>query len=99
VNLGEEGEVRAAVDRIGLPVLVQPLIRGGAELLAGAVQDPVFGPLVAFGPGGVLAELIGQAQFRLAPLTELDARELVRAGKAGRLLPRCLRGRPARART
>ena len=86
VNLGEETEVRAAVDRIGLPVLVQPMIRGGAELLAGAVQDPVFGPLVAFGPGGVLAELIGQAQFRLAPLTELDARELVHAGKAGRLV-------------
>ena len=86
VNLGEETEVRAAVNRIGLPVLVQPMIRGGAELLAGAVQDPVFGPLVAFGPGGVLAELIGQAQFRLAPLTELDARELVRAGKAGRLV-------------
>jgi acyl-CoA synthetase (NDP forming) len=50
------------------------------------VQDPVFGPLVAFGPGGVLAELIGQAQFRLAPLTDLDARELVRGGKAGRLV-------------
>ena len=42
--------------------------RGGAELLAGVVQDPVFGPLVAFGPGGVLAELIGEAGFRIAPL-------------------------------
>jgi acyl-CoA synthetase (NDP forming) len=62
------------------------MVRGGAELLAGAVQDPVFGPLVAFGPGGVLAELIGQAQFRLAPLTDLDAQELVRAGKAGQLV-------------
>jgi acetate---CoA ligase (ADP-forming) len=50
------------------------------------VQDPVFGPLVAFGPGGVLAELIGQAQFRLAPLTDRDAGELVRSGKAGRLV-------------
>jgi acyl-CoA synthetase (NDP forming) len=65
---------------------VQPFVRGGAELLAGAVQDPVFGPLVAFGPGGVLAELIGEAQFRLAPLTGLDAEELVRTGKAGRLV-------------
>ncbi len=78
--------MRAAVERIGAPVLVQPMIRGGAELLAGAVQDPVFGPLVAFGPGGVFAELIGQAQFRLAPLTDLDAEELVHAGKAGRLV-------------
>ncbi|HXR10867.1 MAG TPA: GNAT family N-acetyltransferase [Gaiellaceae bacterium] len=86
LNLADEAEVRAAVERIGLPVLLQPMVRGGAELLAGAVQDPVFGPLVAFGPGGVLAELIGQAQFRLAPLTELDARELVKDGKAGRLV-------------
>jgi acetate---CoA ligase (ADP-forming) len=86
LNLADEAEVRAAAERIGMPVLVQPMVRGGAELLAGAVQDPVFGPLVAFGPGGVLAELIGQAQFRLAPLTDLDAQELVRAGKAGRLV-------------
>ena len=85
--------MRAAVERIGVPVLVQPMISGGAELLAGVVQDPVFGPLVAFGPGGVLAELIGQAQFRLAPLTDLDAEELVRAGKAGRLVAG-FRGKP-----
>jgi acetyl coenzyme A synthetase (ADP forming)-like protein len=86
LNLGDEAEVRTAAERIGMPLLVQPMIIGGAELLAGAVQDPVFGPLVAFGPGGVLAELIGQAQFRLAPLTDLDAEELVHAGKAGRLV-------------
>jgi acetate---CoA ligase (ADP-forming) len=86
LNLADEAEVRAAGERIGAPLLVQPMIRGGAELLAGAVEDPVFGPLVAFGPGGVLAELIGQAQFRLAPLTDVDARELVHSGKAGRLV-------------
>jgi acetate---CoA ligase (ADP-forming) len=85
LDLADEDEVRAAAERIGAPLLVQPMITGGAELLAGALQDPVFGPLVAFGPGGVLAELIGQAQFRLAPLTDLDAAELVHAGKAGRL--------------
>ncbi len=86
LNLGDEEDVRAAAARIGAPLLVQPMVQGGAELLAGAIQDPVFGPLVAFGPGGVLAELIGQAQFRLAPLTDLDAEELVHAGKAGRLV-------------
>ncbi len=93
LNLADEAEVRAVVDRIGAPVIVQPMVSGGAELLAGAVQDPVFGPLVAFGPGGVLAELIGQAQFRLAPLTDRDAKELVRAGKAGRLVAG-FRGKP-----
>ena len=86
LDLADEAAVLEAVGRIGAPVIVQPFVRGGAELLAGAVQDPVFGPLVAFGPGGVLAELIGEAQFRLAPLTDLDAEELVRSGKAGRLV-------------
>jgi acetyl coenzyme A synthetase (ADP forming)-like protein len=93
LDLRDEDEVRAAAIRIGPPVLVQPHVRGGAELLAGIVQDPVFGPLVAFGPGGVLAELIGDAGFRIAPLTDVDAEELVFAGKAGRLV-RGFRGAP-----
>lgn len=93
--LRDEADVRAAVERIGPPVLVQPMVGGGAELLAGLVQDPVFGPLVAFGPGGSLAELIGEAGFALAPLTDRDARELVLGGKAGRLV-RGFRGAPPR---
>ena len=90
----DEEAVRSAVERIGAPVIVQPMISGGTELLAGLVQDPVFGPLVAFGPGGVLAELIGEASFRIAPLTDVDAEELVSEGKAGRLV-RGFRGAPA----
>jgi acetate---CoA ligase (ADP-forming) len=86
LDLRDEGQVRAAADRIGAPLLVQPMVSGGAELLAGIVQDPVFGPLVAFGPGGVLAELIGAAAFRIAPLTDVDADELVHQGKAGSLV-------------
>jgi acetate---CoA ligase (ADP-forming) len=86
LDLGDEAELRDAVGRIGLPLIVQPMVGGNAELLAGVVQDPVFGPLVAFGPGGVLAELIGQAQVRIAPLTDADANELVLSGKAGRLV-------------
>jgi len=93
LDLGDDAAVRTAAENIGGPVLVQPFVRGGAELLAGAVQDPVFGPLVAFGAGGVLAELIGEAQFRLAPLTDLDAGELVRSDKAGRLVAG-FRGKP-----
>jgi acyl-CoA synthetase (NDP forming) len=86
LNLETDDEIRTAAERIGGPLLVQPMIRGGTELLAGIVQDPVFGPLVAFGPGGVLAELIGDAGFRIAPLTDVDADELVHGGKAGRLV-------------
>jgi acetyl coenzyme A synthetase (ADP forming)-like protein len=94
LDLASEDAVRAAVERIGAPVVVQRMVSGGTELLAGLVQDPVFGPLVAFGPGGVLAELIGQAAFRIAPLTDVDAEELVTEGKAGTLV-RGFRGAPA----
>jgi acetate---CoA ligase (ADP-forming) len=93
LDLGDGESVRAAARRIGGPVIVQRMVRGGVELLAGVVQDPVFGPLVAFGPGGVFAELIGDAGFRIAPLTDLDAQELVLGGKAGRLV-RGYRGGP-----
>jgi hypothetical protein len=94
LDLADEDAVREAVSRIGPPVLVQPMVAGSAELLAGMVQDPVFGPLVAFGPGGVFAELIGQAGFRIAPLTDQDAEELVHGGKTGRLVGG-FRGKPA----
>ena len=58
----------------------------------------MFGPLVAFGPGGALAELIGDAGFRLAPLTDLDADELVtRAARPGGSSPAsAARRRPTR---
>jgi acetate---CoA ligase (ADP-forming) len=94
LDLRDTDQVRAAAERIGAPVLVQPMVTGGAELLAGIVQDPVFGPLLAFGPGGIFAELIGAATFRIAPLTDVDANELVREGKAGQLVAG-FRGTPA----
>ena len=94
LGLATAEEVRAAAERMAGPVIVQQMVEGGVELLAGLVQDPVFGPLVAFGPGGVLTELIGEARFCPAPLTDVDARELVRTGKAGRLVAG-FRGRPA----
>ena len=94
LDLPDVDAVRAAAESIGGPLIVQPMVPSGAELLAGVVQDPVFGPLVAFGPGGVFAELIGEAGFRIAPLTDRDADELVYGGKAGRLV-RGFRGAPA----
>ena len=86
LDLEDEAMVLEAAERIGFPIVVQPMLRGGTELLAGLLQDPVFGPLVAFGPGGVYAELIGEASLRIAPLTDIDAEELVTGGKAGRLV-------------
>jgi acetyl coenzyme A synthetase (ADP forming)-like protein len=94
LDLRDEEAVREAGSRIGAPLLVQPMIAGGAELLAGIVQDATFGPLVAFGPGGTNAELIGDASFRIAPLTDVDVDELVTEGKAGKLVAGW-RGAPA----
>src|SRR5262249_44984271 len=62
-GLGDERALVAAAERIGPPLVVQTHVTCRTELLAGVVQDPLFGPLVAFGPGGVAAELIGGAQF------------------------------------
>ena len=86
LDLRDEAELLKALSQVGLPATLQPMIRGFAEFLAGVVQDPVFGPLVAFGPGGVLAEVIGEAQVRIAPITDTDAADLVLSGKSGRLV-------------
>ena len=93
LGLSDAAAITRAAQQIGCPVLVQKMVEGGVELLAGVVQDDVFGPLVAFGPGGVFAELIGEAQFRIAPLSQAEAEELVLTGKAGKLV-RGFRGRP-----
>ena len=97
VNLADESEVRAAAERIGAPLLVQPMVKGGAELLAGAVQDPVFGPLVAFGPGRRPRRADRAGAVPARPLTDVDATELVHAGKAGRLVAGFRRSPPADA--
>jgi acyl-CoA synthetase (NDP forming)/RimJ/RimL family protein N-acetyltransferase len=67
-------------------VLVQPMIADGVEVLVGVVQQPVFGPLVVFGLGGVAAEVLGDHAARLSPLTDTDAEELIRSVQAAPLL-------------
>jgi acetate---CoA ligase (ADP-forming) len=66
--------------------LVQRMVTGVAELLVGVVHDPTFGPVVACGAGGTSAELLGDVAVRLAPLTDRDAAELLRALKTYPLL-------------
>jgi len=67
-------------------VLVQEFISGGHEILIGMVEDPNFGPLIVFGLGGIFVELIGDVAFRIHPLTDLDAREMISDVKSARLL-------------
>ena len=67
-------------------VLVQPMITGGTEVIIGVVQEPVFGPLVVFGLGGVATEVLGDHAARLAPLTAADADDLIHSIRAAPLL-------------
>jgi acyl-CoA synthetase (NDP forming)/GNAT superfamily N-acetyltransferase len=67
-------------------VLVQPMLTGGVEVMIGVVQEPVFGPLVVFGSGGVTTEVHGDRVSRLTPLTDIDADAMIRAVRAAPLL-------------
>ncbi|MBH0198983.1 MAG: acetate--CoA ligase family protein [Nitrospira sp.] len=75
-------------------VLVQPMLSGGVEVMIGVTRDPLFGPLIAFGLGGIHVEILGDVQFCLAPLTDRDAADMVKAIKGYRLLTG-YRGQPA----
>jgi acyl-CoA synthetase (NDP forming)/GNAT superfamily N-acetyltransferase len=75
-------------------VLVQPMVRDGTEILIGVAQEPVFGPLIVFGTGGITADVIGDYSARLSPLTDADARELIASTRVARLLDG-YRGTPA----
>lgn len=67
-------------------LLVQRMIPGGVEMLAGAINDPAFGPLLVCGTGGVLVDLLGDSAFRLHPLTTEDAAEMIGELRGARLL-------------
>jgi len=66
--------------------IVQKMAPSGVETIAGFVREPSFGPLVLFGLGGTAVEVLGDHSTRLAPLTDLDARELVLSLRGARLL-------------
>jgi len=75
-------------------VLVQEFVSGGHEVLIGMVEDPTFGPLIVFGLGGVFVELIGDVAFRIHPLTDLVASEMIQDVKSARLLEGYRGGEP-----
>jgi acetyl coenzyme A synthetase (ADP forming)-like protein len=83
---------RVAADDVD-GVLIQPMV-AGLETIVGVAQDPLFGPLVGFGIGGVDVEAFGDVRFRVAPLTDRDGQELLNEIRGARLL-RAYRGRPA----
>jgi acyl-CoA synthetase (NDP forming)/GNAT superfamily N-acetyltransferase len=93
LDLRGPAEVRGAMRRLEgrfgdrlSGVLVQAMIPGGTETIIGVVQEPVFGPLVVFGLGGIATEVLGDHAARLAPLTEADADDLIHEIRAAPLL-------------
>jgi len=98
VDLRSAADVRAAWDRImagaaqAAPgamvegVLVQPMVKDGRELIVGMTRDPMFGPLVMFGLGGVLVEVLRDVVFRMAPFGRADARDMIRGIQGVKLL-------------
>ena len=67
-------------------VLVSPMLDGGVETILGIHRDPVFGPVVMFGLGGVLVEVLDDVSFRVAPFHEDEARRMVLQLKGSAIL-------------
>jgi acyl-CoA synthetase (NDP forming)/GNAT superfamily N-acetyltransferase len=89
LDLRGADEVSAAMSRLHARlggrmsgVLVEPMVVGGVETLVGVVQEPVFGPVVVFGLGGIAADTLADYAARLAPLTDADAEDLIGAIRA-----------------
>ena len=74
-------------------VLVQEMAPLSTEVIVGATKDPQFGPALMFGLGGIFVELLKDVAFRIAPITETDAREMITEVKAYPIL-RGYRGQP-----
>ncbi|HSM15673.1 MAG TPA: acetate--CoA ligase family protein [Gemmatimonadales bacterium] len=94
----EAHEVREAFDQIVASVrasspdatisgmLVQRMVKGGRETIVGVTRDASFGPMVMFGLGGVLVEAVQDVLFRIAPLSQNDARDMVRGLRGFKIL-------------
>ena len=105
LGLGSDDEVRRAHDEILARaaryapdaeirgVLVQEMVTDGVEIIIGTTKDPVFGPVVMFGLGGIFVEALRDVSFRVAPLVRADAEEMIDEIRGHRVLTG-LRGKP-----
>jgi len=105
LNLKSPEEVQDAVKRILenvkkhkpnasiVGVVVQEMAPPSTEVIVGATKDPQFGPALMFGLGGIFVEVLKDVTFRVAPITELDAREMIAEVKAYPIL-KGYRGQP-----
>lgn len=92
VNLKDKEDVVKAYDELtekGIKldgVLIQEMVKGNREFVIGLTRDPQFGPCVMFGLGGIFTEAMKDVSFRVAPLTEDDAREMIGEIRTAKLL-------------
>lgn len=98
VNLTDAAEVTRAFEQIvqgaraAQPkaeisgVLVQAMVQSGRELIVGMTRDPVFGPLVMYGLGGILVEVLRDVVFRIAPFGRDEARRMMDGIRGAKLL-------------
>ena len=67
-------------------VLVSPMARSGVEVIIGVVHDPIFGPVIMFGLGGVFVEVLKDVSFRALPMSEGDALEMIEDIRSRKIL-------------
>jgi len=105
LNLNSEGEVRDGYDRLAAIIqrteskakekvtLVQKMVPEGYEVFVGAKQDPVFGPVILAGLGGIYVEVFGDVAFRVAPVSAAEARKMFGEIRGSQIL-QGVRGQP-----
>ena len=98
LGLGSDDELRNAFSRMGATLAervpnariegfqVEQMIPAGKEVLLGVQRDPAFGPILAFGMGGIYVEVLQDVTFRLAPIRPLSARNMVHSVRSFPLL-------------
>ena len=67
-------------------VIIQEMVKGNREMVCGIATDPQYGPMMMFGLGGVFVEVMKDVTFRIAPLTDVDAMDMIKSVKAYKLL-------------
>jgi acetyl coenzyme A synthetase (ADP forming)-like protein len=85
VDIRSEGELRKGLREMkkrlagmkDLSFMVQKMVKGGRETVMGMVTDPIFGPLIMFGLGGIFVEVMKDVTFRIHPLTDIDANDMI----------------------
>ncbi len=98
VNIQDEAQLKAEYNDLiakltekglidGLEgVIIQEMVKGNREMVCGIATDPQYGPMMMFGLGGVFIEVMKDVTFRIAPLTDVDASEMIKSVKAYKLL-------------